>query len=391
MAQRVYISVSNDIITDQRVLKVAELLMAEGYEVTVVGRLLRYSLHGKNSPCHIRRFKMLFKSGFFFYKWLNIRLFFYLLFKKADLLIANDLDTLMPNFLVSRIKNVPLIYDAHEYYTGTPELQGRKFVWWVWKMIERYTIPKLKYMITVNDSIAALYHKEYGIDPVVVRNISKKPEPGKEDKQELGIDENDLLLIIQGTGINIDRGGIEAIKAVEAINKSKDIIGGKRNAGSVHLLVIGRGDAVPYMKEYVLENKLIDIVTFLAPMQWDDMMRYTKMADIGLSLDRPDSLNYRLSLPNKIFDYLNSGIAIIATNLQEIDNVIKDFDCGVLINYLTVESLTDAIINLNDNRDLLNSLKNNSIRASQNYDWEDEKMKILYIINAVGSTKPLLK
>jgi hypothetical protein len=52
---------------------------------------------------------MIFRRGFLFYKFFNIRLFFHIIFNKYDILVANDLDTLLPNFIVSKIKRLPLV------------------------------------------------------------------------------------------------------------------------------------------------------------------------------------------------------------------------------------------------------------------------------------------
>ena len=69
---------------------------------------------------------MLFKKGPLFYAEYNLRLFFLLLLTKADVLVANDLDTLPAVFLASRIRRLPVVYDSHEYFTEVPELVGRK-------------------------------------------------------------------------------------------------------------------------------------------------------------------------------------------------------------------------------------------------------------------------
>lgn len=113
----------NDLVTDNRVHKICTTLEECGYEVRLIGRKLPGSLPLPAWSFGAERMSLLFKTGPLFYLFFNLRLFFRLLFKKADLLYANDLDTLLPNYLVAGIKNIPLIYDSHELFCEVPELQ----------------------------------------------------------------------------------------------------------------------------------------------------------------------------------------------------------------------------------------------------------------------------
>src|SRR5258707_630762 len=120
--KRVIISVVSDLVTDQRVHRVATSLQQYGFPVTLVGRKMKHSLPVDQRSYKTVRFKRWKNKGPLFYMFYNIRLFFYLLFHKADVLVANDLDTLLPNFIVSKIKGTELFYDSHEYFTEVPEL-----------------------------------------------------------------------------------------------------------------------------------------------------------------------------------------------------------------------------------------------------------------------------
>ena len=100
-------------------------LYNHGYDVTLVGRK-KNSQSLTSRPYKVIRFNMFFKKGFLFYMFFNLRLFFLLLFKKSDILISNDLDTIFPNFLVSKFKKSQIIYDSHELFTEVPELLSKK-------------------------------------------------------------------------------------------------------------------------------------------------------------------------------------------------------------------------------------------------------------------------
>jgi len=171
--QFVAFSVTNCICHDRRVQKMASVAEELGCEATIIGRRGGKCCEGEHMPFRTKRFRMIFNKGFLFYQFFNIRLFFSLLFDKYDMLVANDLDTLLPNYLVSKIRKTPLVYDSHEYFTGVPEIQNKPFVKWVWKTIERSVFPHLQNILTVSDPIAEKYSEEYGIRPVTVRNCAE--------------------------------------------------------------------------------------------------------------------------------------------------------------------------------------------------------------------------
>ncbi|MBL4863187.1 MAG: glycosyltransferase family 4 protein [Crocinitomicaceae bacterium] len=364
---KVIVSVTNDLYTDQRVHKVCTFLHENGYNVLLVGRRRKSSIPLPKRAYKTKRLRLIFEKGALFYAFFNFRLFLFLLFKRADILLANDLDTLLANYTASKFKkNVELVYDSHEYFTEVPELTSRPRVQNIWLRIERKIFPKLTTIYTVNHSIAAIYSDKYNKDIKVVRNISPlwKPEALK-TKKELGIPEGRPLIILQGAGINIDRGGEEAVEAMVDIDAV--------------LMIVGDGDVLDQLKSRVEELQLSEKVIFYGRKPYATMMNYTHFADIGLTLDKPTNMNYRLSLPNKVFDYMHTHTAIVATNLKEVTNVVQTHQIGDIIDELTVPNLVSCINHLLNDSDRLAQYKRNCIKAAEVDNWESES-KILATI-----------
>ena len=358
--KRIIITVTSDLCTDQRVQKVALSLQNIGFDVLLIGRKRRRS-RSFTASFPFQRMKLVFEKGFFFYAEYNIRLFFRLLRLKADIQIACDTDTLIPNYLVSKIVKRKLLFDAHEIFPEVPELYNRKNVKRCWLLIEQLIFPRLQYAMTVCDSIARYYKEKYGINMKVIRNIAYlnndlvKPLILAKDKK---------ILLYQGA-LNEGR-GLEWL--IDCMHLLDDCV----------LIVIGGGPLRWDLKRRVSKQKIKDKVEFIGRILPEELVRYTKAADIGLCLLENKGLSYYYSLPNRVFDYMQAGIPILASNFPEIATIVKEHNTGVLIDHYEPEYLASVITTM---------LKNGKEEYSKNLKeiskllcWEKEQEKLFELV-----------
>jgi len=362
--KKVIVSVTNDLVSDQRVHKVCTTLTNMGFEVLLVGRKLPDSPELEHRNYATKRMRLLFKKGPLFYAEYNKRLLLFLLTHKFDLLVSNDLDTLLANYLASKQKSKPLVYDSHEYFTEVPELKGRKAKD-VWERIEAKIFPKLKDIITVNKSIADLYQAKYDKKLKVVRNIPlRQSKIATLTKMELGI-KHQHVIIMQGAGINMDRGAEEAVLAMKYVENAV-------------LLIVGSGDVLEILKSIVKHENLEEKIQFIPRLTLDKLYAYTTLADVGLSLDKNTNLNYYYSLPNKIFDYIQCGTPVLASDLPEVKNIIQSYDVGLVLEEHSPKSIAKSL-NFMLSNDFKTSHKGQLQRAAQELVWENEE-KVLHEI-----------
>lgn len=361
-------TVSNDLSTDNRVNRTCNVLKESGYTVVLVGRKRKNSIPLKPQDHRCVRLNLLFEKGPFFYAELNVRLFFFLLFNKVDLIFANDLDTLPAAFLAHKLKRrSKIVYDSHELFTEAPELEGR-FVKKIWERIEKLIFPRLTNIITVNDSIAEIFKAKYLKSILVIRNVSEKFDSNEvKSKKELGIPAEKEIIIIQGSGLNVDRGIEEAILAMQLIDNAI-------------LLIVGDGDVIPNAKELVKTHQLETKVLFFGKRPYKELMQFTRHASIGLALDKPKSLNYRFALPNKLFDYIHANTAVICSNLVEIKKIVEKYEIGISIETIRPETIAETINGLLANKDKLLTFQENCKKAAEVENWENEKVKLKMLL-----------
>jgi len=307
-----------------------------------------------------KQYRMIFNKGFLFYAEFNTRLFWTLLKEKKSLLFANDLDTLLPNFLAAKISHTPLVYDSHEYFTEVPELQNRSFVKSFWEKLEAWLFPRLHNVITVNDKLAEIYSKKYNVHVTTIRNVPSliPAESLKtvEKTVEKSHKESKQILIYQGA-LNLGR-GVELL--IDCMVFLPD----------VELLIAGQGDISEELKMRVQNRNLSDSIHFLGRVNPKELKKLTQNASIGFSLEEDLGLNYRYALPNKIFDYIHAGIPVIVSDLPIMSKLVLETGIGEVLKERSPRALANLV------REVLlkkRSYKKNLYKAVRKFNWNEEK------------------
>lgn len=354
--KRIVCTVTNDLTYDQRMIRICTSLQNNGYAVTLVGRRLHNSVPLKKQPFEQKRFRLLFSKGALFYAEYNIRLFFYLLFLRFDVVCAIDLDTILPALYISKLRRKARVYDAHELFCEMKEIVTRPHIYRIWKKIERWTVSQFQYGYTVNEAIRNIFEKEYGVHYEVVRSISILNPLPKVEKDD--------FIIYQGT-INEGRSFETLIPAFQFIKTP------------LHLY--GDGNFLEQAKALVKQHDLENNVLFKGKLAPADLAQITPKAILGLTLFENKGLSNYYSLANRFFDYIHAGIPQICVDYPVYREINQEAEVAVLIEDLSIESLAKTINETLANQELLARLQLNCLRARKHYNWQEEEKKLLFL------------
>ncbi|HRP83041.1 MAG TPA: glycosyltransferase, partial [Flavobacteriales bacterium] len=138
------------------------------------------------------------------------------------------------------------------------------------------------------------------------------------------------------------------------------------------------------LQRLVNEHALEDRVRLMGKMPYARMMDYTRNADLGLTLDKDTNLNYRFSLPNKLFDYLHAGIPVLATDLPEVAAIVRRFVCGVVVPKAEPAVLQHAVTALFADAVRYQELRSNATKAASALDGAGEADKLRELMQGLG-------
>lgn len=353
--KHIYFTVTNDLSYDQRMHRICTSLARAGYAVTLVGRELATSLPLQEKPYRQKRLRCIFHKGFPFYAEYNLRLFFYLLTQKPDALCSIDLDTILPGLLVSALKRIPRIYDAHEYFTELKEVRTRRFVKAFWTAVERLAVPKFANGYTVSEGLAAAFGRRYGRSYAVIRNLPVLQPVTEAAPRE-------PFLVFQGA-VNEARGFEYLIPAMKSV--------------PYKLVVCGDGNFMQQLKALIREQGVEEKVELRGMMLPEDLRNVAARAALGIGLAEKEGTNQYHALPNKFLDYLHAGLPQVAMNFPEYQKINAQYRIAVLLDDLSVDGVATVINQTMQDKALLQEMSDNARQARLIYNWQKEEEKLL--------------
>jgi glycosyltransferase involved in cell wall biosynthesis len=353
---KIIFTVTNDLSYDQRMYRIAGTMAEAGYGVLLVGRKRNGSIELTAQAFKQKRLSCFFDKGFLFYTEYNLRLFFCLLFQKADIICAIDLDTILPVYFVTALKKQKRVYDAHELFTEQKEVITRRSIHSFWLVVERFIVPKFKSGYTVNHFIADELFRRYQVRYTVVRNLPRFTILPNH------IEQKEKWILYQGS-VNEGRCFETLIPAMKEVN--------------ARLVICGKGNffeqAVALVKQHQLESK-IEFKGYLKP---DELLVLTPNAHIGLTLFESEGMNQYHSLANRFFDYPMAGVPQVCVNYPEYAAINKQYAIGYLIDDTTPITISTALNNLLSDDVLYKQLRLNCLQARNVLNWESEKQFLL--------------
>ena len=359
MQRKILISAFSNLYTDQRIEKICRSLHENNYNLELVGNDWNGAVN-MTRPYPFVRIPLIsrsLKTAYFEFNW---KLYYHLR-KRADqhtVLYANDLDALLPNYLISKKLNIPLIFDSHEIFSEMPAIQG-KLSQKLWRFLEKKLVPEVKFMITASGSYARWFHRKYGVDPIVLQNAPRKIAFSIE------IPENNPKILLYQGALNPFRGIDKAILAMHHLE---------------HVIFLIAGDG-PQTKEYealVIKENLQNKVRFLGKLHPDDLRKITLTADCGMSIEENGGESYLYSLPNKVLDCIQARVPLIMSRLPEMENIKNQFNIGEIIADHQPENIAAAITEvLNKGRA---GYQSELHKAGAIFCWEKEEIKLLNVV-----------
>jgi glycosyltransferase involved in cell wall biosynthesis len=393
MKQKIAMLLNGPIFNDYRVVKMIQTLSKEA-EIDL------YYIDGNEQIDqtmfneHVRLFSIQ-QSNSFKRKLLKHSLFCYdfNFFIKAVLdkdieynyVWCNDLPTLNAGYKISKKLNAKLVYDSHEIFVETinqffpkksnfVKLSIFRFLIFLMKThgrnIEKRILPRVDSFITVNESILTYFKEKHKINRgYVVMNLPRISDTHQNNKvvdyyKMYNWEKSDIILLYQGV-LNYGRGLNLLIETFAQLHIN------------YKLVIIGNGPLLRDLLDKTTTYNLSERIKFIDTVKLSELPTFTRGATIGINLLESFNLSKKLASPNKLFEYIHAGIPVIASDTVENQLVLTRFIVGKLTNN-SPASIKQNIINITS-RDL-KIYKNNTINASEYYNWENQETTILNLI-----------
>lgn len=299
---------------------------------------------------------------------------------QADIYHAHELTSLPATYLVAKLRRKPLIFEAYELHLPRPETDVA-----FWRVLGAFfmrllalLLPRCQGVIAASPRYAQELEKRYHLSAVVpLRNVPSYREVRKTDllRQYLGLSQETRIVLYQGA---IQR------------NRSLDIVIRAARFWGEHIVFVMMGQKMgttgDELEALIASEGVAERVKIIPPVPYKDLLDWTSSADIGLTLFSPQySLSIQLTQPNKLFEYLMAGLPVLSAQLDAIVDVLETYDAGRVVASLAPTDVAAAIDAILADREALELMHQNALRAARECCWEQDSQLLLHLYQRIAT------
>lgn len=288
---------------------------------------------------------------------------------RPDVVHAHDVNMLPLAWLAARWCRAALVYDAHEISTHREGYRAlRPLVAW----LERRIMPRAAGVITTTDARARFFARAYKVPrPLVLQNRPRHSRVQANDRirHELGLVRPWPVVIYQG-GQQPGRGLNLLMRAMAQVPEA-------------YLVMVGGGSLHETLRAQVVEQGLAQRVHFVPTVPLAELSSYSASADIGVQPIENTCLNHYTTDSNKLFEYVQAGLPVVASDLPEIRRVVREHDLGLLVPAGDSTALATALNCLVENADKRRFHAQQSLKAAAALSWEQQEGELLALYERV--------
>jgi len=284
----------------------------------------------------------------------------------AHVYCANDLDTLLIAVCAAMFGR-KVVYDSHELWPDmlleVPEFYRRML-----RVAEKFLIRRVDIVITVNEYIAKVLESRYALQRSVhvVYNVPIETK-GRALRRRSRRD----FKIVLYQGLFMPERGLENL-----VKSSRYLL------PDVRLVFRGYGGIENQLKSLAANNRN---VRFDEPVPMRKLVEAARSADLGVVPYLPTNLCNYLASPNKLFQYIQAGLPIAASDMPFMRKIIVENDIGVLFDPRDPQNIARAL-NKATRTEELDRYRKNLISVAQKYSWKNEGKKLLEIYASIKQT-----
>lgn len=386
--QKVCIAKLTDLSKQHRPFRIAEALLAQGYKCDIIGlaskdgniivNRIDISINAVDTrfnhyPAITRPLRIIIKF---------IKYVIYMFVSKSRIYCVHDVISIGIACLIKLFYPIIIIYAGDELeYARSSESHFIKFknnfTKLFLKIAFRFCDIIMQADISRADALASMYNLK---NVYYLRNV-----PNKKNKldpinlrKKFNLPLSTVIIMYHGS-IGYGRGIEQTIKS---INDLKSTI-------HITFIIIGWGkrDYLKKIKHLIAScNSENSKIIINDGVDSDSIWNWIADADIGMANIENSSLSYYLAAPTKLYEYMMAGVPVILSDFPENRLVMKDADCGLLVNPADIEHTKQCILKLVQSPELRKKMGENGRRSAlSDYNWEKEQNILIKVIRDVAS------